>query len=351
MRVLYVSKFDPEASSDGLYAFTLANALEAAGVEVVRGVIRDPNAHALDRNGPASLALGIQETAAKEGVDVVHLHYEPGLFPPRAAWGIARRSAALPPLVLTIHRVAAYSGRLRPAGMRQGRAVWQEWLLARKARKILCHAAHSAAILRRRYARVSCGSHPMIVPIDECDTTGRKGGFVLFLGNHHPGKGLVEFASAMQTIPEVPAVIAGLRNPKWASYNARVARELERAPNVRVEDGWVSMARKHELLCGARMVALPYTSPGSGSLVHSDAIGHLRPVVASQVQPLRSLVEGAGTGETVSILDTRAFAGAIKRVAGADPSPFGEGLARARQEGSPASVANAVRAAYEEVLR
>jgi glycosyltransferase involved in cell wall biosynthesis len=183
---------------------------------------------------------------------------------------------------------------------------------------------------------------------DDCPKDVHPDGHVLFLGNHHPGKGLIEFVRAMKGAHELKAVIAGKEDPKWASYNTRVARELETSGNVRVETGWVSTQRKHELLSGARVVALPYTSAGSGSLVLCEAIGHGRPVVASTVQPLRSLVETAKVGKTVAIEDAAAFGNAIREVA-AGPEPFAEGLERARREGAPEAIALRLRTVYEAI--
>src|SRR3990172_11957038 len=152
IRLLYVSRFDKETSSDGLYAESLTQALGRTGkVQIIRGPITTGDALALDRNGPGGLGSNLRKLALDENADLVHFHYEPGLYSPRAVLSMVRTAARLPPTIYTLHRVAAYDGRWRASGIRQFRAVAQEWLLAPRARLFLVHAEHSAAIIRDRY--------------------------------------------------------------------------------------------------------------------------------------------------------------------------------------------------------
>ena len=351
IRVLYVAPFDRETSADGAYADSLTNALGRTGkVEVVRGVTWAPDRSGLEHNGPSAYAKAIEELARSSKVDLVHIHYEPGLYSPRAAWGLSRRAKRMPPLVVTLHRVAAYNGRLRGSGLKQARAVGQEWLLARCARMFLVHAEHSARILGRRYPRVPCEVQAMPVPSDTCNAARKRGGPILYFGNHHPGKGILEFVMAMQRLPEIKAVVAGKSYPKWAEYNEAVRREASKAPNVAIEDGWTTGERKHELFREACAVALPYSALGSGSLVLQDAIAHERPVLASTAEPLRSLVTELGVGLVAEPGDTATFAEALRRVAEQELSAFAADLARARQTNSEDAIASRLAALYGRVL-
>ncbi len=352
IRALYVSRFDRDTSSDGLYADTLTRALERTGeVEIIRGPIQVADGSGLDGKGPSRVGANLQALARDERADVVHLHYEPGLFSPRAVLSISKVARDLPPLVITLHRVPAYYGRMRASGLRQFRAVAQEWFLARRAKLFLVHAEHSAAIVRRRYPKVRCEAHPMPVPDDDCNEPRRAGAPVLYFGNHHPGKGILDFVRAMRKLPDLKATVAGRRHPQWAKYNALVQAEVDQAPNITIEDGWTSPERKHELFNGASAVALPYLAPGSGSLVLQDSIAHRRPVVASTTEPLQSLVKDLGVGLTVETRDPTFFSEAIRRVAIQDPSAFAPELTRAREANGGDAVARRLAAFYASVTR
>lgn len=351
IRVLYVSRFDRDTSSDGLYADTLTRALEKSkAAEVIQGRIQEKDGTGLDGAGPRLMGERIAALASSEGADLIHLHYEPGLFSPRAVLSIRRAAAKLPPLVVTLHRVPAYYGRLRGSGLRQARAVAQEWLLAGITKLFIVHAEHSALIIRKRYPKVRCEAQAMPVPDDDCNSPRIAGGPVLYFGNHHPGKGILEFVRAMRARPDLKAVLAGRRDPRWAKYNELVAKELRSAPNVSVEDGWTTTERRHALFRAASAVALPYLAPGSGSLVLQDAIAHERPVVASLTEPLRSLVVGLGVGLTVDTHDAELFGEALDRVAKQDPSAFAPEVGRAREANSGRNVAKVVAGLYASVL-
>jgi glycosyltransferase involved in cell wall biosynthesis len=352
MRILYVSKFDSETSSDGAYASSLTKALERAGnVEVVRGTIRaGPGPH-LDQPEASSLGANIAALASEQAADLVHLHYEPGLYSLPGLQSIASHARHLPPIVATLHRVAAYDGRWRASGIRQGRAVYQEWLLARHVRLFFVHASHSRQLIARRYPRVRSFAHPMPIPEDACDRTPNMQGPLLFLGNHHPGKGILELVKALRTLPHIEAVVAGKRNPKWAHYDRMVDNEVALATNVRLELGWVTTKRKHELFRNASVVALPYRSEGSGSLILQESIAHGRPVAASDIQPLCSLVEEARVGTCADPQDTPAFAEAIRSVVEAPEGIYSRSLDRARSAGSPETVAQMLISQYEGLLR
>ncbi len=351
IRALYVSRFDRDTSADGLYSDELTGALDRTGsVEVTRGPIQVADGSGLDGAGPKHLGANLLKLAKEARADLVHLHYEPGLFSPRAVLSINKVARDLPPMVVTLHRVAAYHGRLKASGVRQFRAVAQEWFLARRAKLFLVHAEHSALVLRKRYPRVRCEAHPMPVPHDDCNEPRRSGGPVLYFGNHHPGKGILEFVRAMRKLPDLKAVVAGRRHPKWAKYNAQVQKALDAAPNVTLEEGWTTPERKHQLFNEASAVALPYLAPGSGSLVLQESIGHRRPVVASMTQPLQSLVHELGVGLTIETRDPELFAQAIRRVAVQDPSAFAPEIERARAANSGDGVATRVAALYASVL-
>jgi glycosyltransferase involved in cell wall biosynthesis len=217
IRVLYVSRFDRDTSADGLYSDDLTNALGRTGeVDVIRGAIQASDNSGLDGEGPGPLGGKVAALAKAEDADLLHLHYEPGLYSPRAVLSLRKASRAMPPVVVTLHRVAGYNGRLKPSGIRQARAVGQEWLLAKFARMFLVHAEHSAAIVRKRYPKVRCEAHPMPVPDDTCNAPRKGGGPVLYYGNHHPGKGILEFVKAVRATPDLKAIVAGRRHPRWA---------------------------------------------------------------------------------------------------------------------------------------
>lgn len=351
IRVLYVSRFDRDTSADGLYSDELTRELAKTGeVEVIRGPIQVDGGGGLDGQGPSKVGANIAELARNERAELVHIHYEPGLYSPRAVLSLRKAARAMPPLIVTLHRVPAYYGRLKGSGIRQFRAVAQEWLLAPRTKLILVHAEHSAAIIRKRYPKVRCEAHAMPVPDDDCNAPRKAGGPVLYYGNHHPGKGILEFVRAMRATPDLKAIVAGRRHERWAKYNALVQKEVDAAPNITLEDGWTTSQRKHELFREASAVALPYLAPGSGSLVLQEAIAHERPVVASMTEPLRSLVAGLGVGLTVDTHDAGQFGEALRRVATQNPSAFAPELARAREANSGANVAKVVANLYQSVV-
>lgn len=190
----------------------------------------------------------------------------------------------------------------------------------------------------------------MPVPDDDCNAPRNAGGPVLYYGNHHPGKGILQFVKAMRATPDLKAIVAGRRHPRWKKYNELVEAEVKQAPNITLEDGWTTSERKHELFREASAVALPYLAPGSGSLVLQESIAHGRPVVASLTEPLRSLVNELKVGFTVDTHDATLFGEALRRAATQDPSAFAPELSTAREANSTDAVARKLSALYLSVL-
>jgi glycosyltransferase involved in cell wall biosynthesis len=134
---------------------------------------------------------------------------------------------------------------------------------------------------------------------------------VLFLGVFRRNKGLRELVDAVASLGSEPGMqvrIAG-RGPDDMEHLVRDAARTVAA--IDAEVGFVTEDRKDELLAGADLVVLPYTSLESQSAVLADAYAYRVPVVVTDVGGVGRTVRHDDTGWVVAPGDTSALADAL----------------------------------------
>ncbi len=187
-----------------------------------------------------------------------------------------------------------------------------------------------AVILDRAAARARLG-----VPVDAP--------VFLFSGLLRPYKGwsvlLEAFSAVRKEIPEALLVLAG---EPWGD-----ARRLrERAPaGVRFELSYLREDERAEWFAACDAVVCPYLH-ATGSGIAADAFAFSRPVIGTEVDGLRDVVEEGRSGLLVPPGDAGALASAMIRFVGEDLGPrLSAGAALRRAVFAPAEHARRVLAA------
>lgn len=135
--------------------------------------------------------------------------------------------------------------------------------------------------------------------------------FALLHGALRTNKGvgiLIEALEMLGPDTDVRVVVAG-------AGSVDIERQLEQAarriPALKIELGWTSAERLHELCCQASMAVLPYTDFHSMSGVLLRAYAYRLPVVVADVGALGPSVRDDGTGWIVPPRDPAALAEAL----------------------------------------
>lgn len=271
---------------------------------------------------PVPVSLGPRAPAAVRSLrplvreaDVVHAH---GLT---AGW-VARAAGAGPKLVVTVHNLVldAASGRTAPLLRRL-----EAWLPARARQTIVISPA-----MRDRFA-VGGGSLHLVPPVGPIPAVSRPAAdvraelgvglhdpLVVLVGRLHPQKDigtLIEAAARLDS--GVQVVVAG-EGPQRPELEARI-RRLGLGGRVRLLGARTDAA---DLQAAADVVVMCSIWEGFG-LVVAEALHLGRPVVATAVGPVPSMVVDGETGRLVPPSDPEALAAAIGDLL-ADPARAAE---------------------------
>jgi len=138
---------------------------------------------------------------------------------------------------------------------------------------------------------------------------------ILCFGALRPNKNIEGLIDAMDH-SEMQDFVLHIAGRGDAQQERRLQSLAERKPNVTLELGFISEDRKAELFRQSAVVALPYRTFNSVSAVLTDAYGHGRPVVATDVGALGPSVSDEETGQLVSGHDPNELAGALREMAG-----------------------------------
>lgn len=306
-------------------------ALDGSGVES-RSVGRCITVPANGSRALVSLSLGAASAAARqlrrERIDLVHLH-EP--LAPVLGWPMMGSRAF--PTVATYHRSGA-DLLYRLAGA----------ALGRRARRVDRSFAVSAAAARTAREMVGVESDLAFNGIDieqhqQVEPWPTAGATVLFVGRDEPRKGRQVLLEAARHLSEDVTV--------WSTGDP--PRGWRQADGAQVEFlGRIGDEEKRRRVKAADLLCAPSLGGESFGIVLLEAMAAGTPVVCSDIDGYRQVVDGAGS--LVPPGDPGALARAIGAhlATGGDPAP--SALARAR-DFSMAALCDLYEAAYEEVLR
>jgi len=329
----------------GRYVGGLAAALAGDGCDLrLYGVFRKGNRPAVRRPPPGAhlVAWPVPSRVMKRlcpadrvvgGCDVFH-HTN----------FIMERVRPATPEVMTVHDLAFY----RQPGCHAPRAVKALRRVMRDAvQRVAAFLAPSEAtardceeflgIARDRIFLTPLGVDPAFFEL-RADVSPRP--YVLSIGTLEPRKNHARLIRAMARLPDIELRIAGRAG--WLCDDVLAAAAA--APNVRLL-GHVPEPELLGLLSGAAVVAYPSLLEGFGLPV-LEALAAGKPVVTSDREPLRSLVDGAAL--LVDPEDEEALAAALQRALD-DPALGRDGPRRARAFTWQACAAATMRA-YEAVL-
>jgi glycosyltransferase involved in cell wall biosynthesis len=299
---------------------------------------------------PAHERRAAWRTAARAavGLDVVHVHYEYGLF--RTVKPYRNRYAAFvenlgPPAVVTLHgplpRLESRwrSGRRDVADLLRDLAYfpffarWERILHRRVAHWIV----HAGSLCKQMGAAVDAGKctylpHP-IPQVARTWTPGTDRGLVMVTpGFVKPHKGYLEFAQTLSADRSWSWIIAG--GPQDRHDQRYLERLGDTLATGRVEDrvritGYLDRPEMEGTMCGAHLAVFPYADVfASGSVAW--AIGCGVPVVTTDLPEFRSMrSRGAGI-ELLPVDELDRWVEVIHRL-GSEPARLEE-LARRNRE-------------------
>ena len=336
LRIAHVTAtFPPYTGGTGTVAYHNALELAKRGHEVH---VITPASGSLDpANGPTGLTVHRLSTRFRVGnapfspslggllttFDLVHLHY-PFYFGAEQVWW-ARRRAGLP-YVVTYHQDVILQGALSVVDRLHHRVC---------GHRILCdarfvgatsadYAASSrlAAVPARRRVEIPNGVdterfHPAVFAESLRASYGLTAadGVILFvatLDRAHYFKGLDVLLAALQMLPSASLVVVG-DGDRRQMYE-RLAGAAGVAARTRFL-GYVPEAEMAAHFALTNVVAVPSTTRGEAfSLVAVEAMASGKPVVASRLPGVRSVVEDGATGLLVKPQDAGDLAAKLRTV-------------------------------------
>lgn len=130
---------------------------------------------------------------------------------------------------------------------------------------------------------------------------------VLFFGRIHPYKGADKLIELARLCPDITFDVVG----RVDSQMKAVVAELEKEPNVKINQNYVSDAEMKKYFTGTDWVIVPYhTASQSGIII--DAYKYSRPVIAFDVGAIREQVADKESGYLIEAGNIQKFAEKIR---------------------------------------
>ena len=154
---------------------------------------------------------------------------------------------------------------------------------------------------------------PNAVAVPAAFTAERSGALVLFVGRCEAGKGVLDLVEAVASlVPAIPAIRLEFAGDGDLDAISRRASELGIGAHVHLH-GWLTKARRDELLQRATVFALPSHAEGL-PLALLEAMAAGCPVVASAVGGIPDVVTHGTNGFLVAPQDPQLLAASLHRV-------------------------------------
>jgi glycosyltransferase involved in cell wall biosynthesis len=320
MRVLHVIPSVSERSGGpGMAIVPMCRALQAQGVEVVLvateaglrgGVDTRESARAVDHEGvpaiffPSQLGesfkysrpLALWLNANVQWFDVAHIH---AVFN-HASVAAARecRKARVPYVVRPLGTLDPWSMKQKPIRKRVFWSILGKTMLSGAA------AVHYTSQTEQTATEALLGvNHGQVIPlgidVDDSSTNDtHRDPYVLVMSRLHPKKGLdvlIDAFTALTRLPEFNQWRLVIAGDGPADYLALLKGKAAAAQD-RVEfSGWISGARKEEMLRHASLLALPSFQENFGLCV-MEALARSVPVLISPQVNLAEEIEAANAG-------------------------------------------------------
>jgi glycosyltransferase involved in cell wall biosynthesis len=213
------------------------------------------------------------------------------------------------PLVITVHDPVHHVGDVESARTPQRLVHWGY----RRADELITHAEQLAAVLVNEVhlpaSRITVIPHVAISSDGPVETIEERGSRLLFFGRIWEYKGLEYLIRAeplvSERVPDVEIVIAG-RGEDFDRYR----RMMVHPERFVVDNEVIPEDRVARHFSEASVVVLPYIDASQSGVV-PVAYSFARPVVATSVGGLPSVVEDGVTGLLVPPRDERALADAL----------------------------------------
>jgi len=259
------------------------------------------------------------------------------------------------PRIMTIHDPAPHSGRDADR-LRYSRLRLYRYMMRRKIQAAITHGHMLAKALEAEcpwlVGRVLAIPHgPLGANRHIGEVSAPQDMRLLFFGRIHKYKGLAAFVQVVTALREEGLPVVGVVAGNGSDLEQH-RESMMRAGCFEILDRYIPVDTVSVLFQGAKVVVLPYTD-GTQSGVAALALGHARPVVATEVGSIPELVRHGVNGLLVPPHDAGALKDAVRSILQDNQlwHNLASGAVGLRDgELSWATIARQTRAAYEAIV-
>jgi len=339
-----LSPFPPEKDGIALYSQGLLSALQEHGVRVTSiGRKQSEADYHLDFRS-LLLAKSIKGIAKKEGMDILHIQYNPTYFSKfllNSNMIACLRGKAK--AVVTMHEV-----RYGVKGMKERIIDGIDKSIIRNAKAVIVHTPRQKQMLEKRHGagNVHVIYHGLCIKRPPKPQGGKN---LLVFGMISRGKGVPYAIRAMEHLSGFSLTVAGRFIDRRAEEEVKEALSTAEG-NVRTDFGWISEEKKEQYYLNADIVILPHLwAPYQSGILH-NAVSYGIPVVATKAGALAEMAEAFGFGEIVRQGDPKAIADGVRRICDGY-STYAKGIIGYQKEAEWSHVARKHISVFENVAK